>query len=253
MITEATEPGRGNMFQGSMLSRISRWLLLPCAAITLAANCLAQEAAEERPTPTLAELVSSADLVAVVRVLDTDYEYTREFPSGGTAFLQVLIPYKVSRPLEDIVEVYEEGLREGECYFENPTVLEEGRRHLVFLRLSEDVEDQYNGLEAGCKLDVLVTDENRYALRYPLRGLPIADDVSGLVRALTYQDAYAVVEEDDITPPERISLLEQGYLEVAGEQRFRFTHGIPLEEFRSLVGPDLLTLDRSLKQVQSRQ
>lgn len=254
MIPKATEPGRGFMFQCSMLTQGLRRLLLPCTALLLAANGQAQEeTAEDRPTPTLAELVSAADLVAVVRVLDTDYEYTREFPSGGTAFLQVLVPYKVSRPLEDIIEVYDEGLHEGECYFENPTVLEEGRRHLVFLKFSEDFEDQYNGLDAGCKLDVLVTDENRYALRYPLRGLPLADDVSVLARALTYQDSYAVVAEADITPPERIRLLEQGFLEPAGEQRFRFTHGIPLEAFRSLVGPDVLTLDRSLKQTGSAQ
>lgn len=241
------------MLQNTMLNlALKRWLWC-CSALALAANGLAQETTEERPSPTLASLVSTADLVAVVQVLDTDYEYTREFPSGGTAFLRVLVPYKVSRPLEDIVEVYEEGLHQGECYFESPTVLEEGRRHLVFLRFSEDFEDQYTGLDAGCKLEVLVTNENRYALRYPLHGLPLADDVSALARELTYQDSYAVVAEADITPPDRIQLLDQGYLEPVGEQHFRYTHGVPLEDFRELLGPDALTLDRSLKQVQSGQ
>lgn len=208
----------------------------------------AQEGAEpaDRPPPSLAELVAEADLVALVRVLDTDYEYVREFPAGGTAFLQVLLPYKVNRPLEDVIQVYDEGLHEGECYFDNPTVLEEGRRHLVFLKFSKDVKDQYNGLSAGCRLDVLVNEQNLYALRYPLNGIEIADDFSASAERMTFRDANAVVADENISPDERNRLLEQGYLEKL-EGKFRFTHGIDLGEFRRLMGPEAHTLDRSLK------
>jgi len=196
--------------------------------------------------PSLAELAKAADLVAVVRVLDTDYEYTREFPSGGSAFLEPLITYKANRPPEEILQVYEEGLHAGECYFRNPSVLEEGNRHLVFLKFSEDVKGQYNGLPAGCKLDVLVTDENRYALRYPLSGMRISEDVSGLARELAFQDENAFVADENITPPVRARLLEAGQLIKDGE-RYRYTVGVPLEEVRKLLGPDGVTTDRSLK------
>jgi len=193
-----------------------------------------------------AELAARADLVAVVRVLDTDYEYTRGFPSGGTAFLQVLIAYKVGRPLEDIIKVYEEGLHAGECYFENPTVWEEGRRHLVFLKFSPDVDDQYNGLPGGCKLDVLVSRDNRYALRYPVSGLAVTDDLKPFARRMDFSDEYAHVKDENISPGERQALLDAGYL-VKNGQRFAFTHGIELSVIRKLMGPDAPTLDRSLK------
>jgi hypothetical protein len=232
--------------QNGQTGVIMRTLTLLAAYLLLPLFSAAQEPAPEPAPPALAELASAADLIAVVRVLDTDYAYTREFPSGGSAFLEVLVPYKVSRPLEDIIEVYEEGLHAGECYFRNPTVLQEGSRHLVFLRFSEDVEDQYNGLEPGCSLEVLVTTENRYALRFPLNGMDITDELSGLATEMVFQDENALIRDEDITPPVRVSLVEQGYLVPEGE-RFRLTHGVPLEEVRKLLGPAGLTLDRSLK------
>ena len=201
---------------------------------------------EALPAVLLADLAADADLIALVRVLDTDYEYTREFPSGGTAFLKILIPYKVSRPLEDIIYVYEEGLHPGECYFKNPTVLEEGRRHLVFLKFSEDVKDQYNGLETGCKLEVLVNNNDSYAVRYPVNGIKLADDLSGHARPMIFADPYALLEDEDITPTERNVLLESAYLS-ALENQYRYTHGIDISAIRQLMGPEGLTLDRSLK------
>jgi hypothetical protein len=212
----------------------------------------AREPVEVKPGPQpaqkvlLRDLVRQADLVALVQVLDTDYEYTRAFPSGGTAFLRVLIPYKVTRPLEDVIEVYEEGLREGECYFANPTVLEEGRRHLVFLKFSTDVENQYGGLPSGCKLEVLVNRERRYALRYPPGGIELADDLVQHARIMAFGDAYALLEDEEITPTERNALLQDGYL-AEQDGRYRFTHGIDISVIRQLMGPEGLTLDRSLK------
>lgn len=204
---------------------------------------------EEQPPVealTLPEIAARADLVALVQVADTDYEYTRSFPSGGTAFLRVLIPYKVSRPLEDLIQVYEEGLHEHECYFPNPTVFEEGRRYLVFLRFSVDVKEQYNGLDQGCALEALVTADNRYALIYPLTGLALSEDYADHVQALNFADAYAVFEEDAMSPDLRKELLAAGYLAEDGE-RYRYTHGIGLTTARQLLGPEALTMDRALK------
>jgi hypothetical protein len=223
-------------------------ILIPVLMVILASPSFAQEAAEEETIPPvlLSELAAQADMIALVRVLDTDYEYTREFPSGGTAFLEVLIPYKVTRPLEDIIEVYEEGLHAGECYFENPSVLEEGQRHLVFLKFSDDVKEQYNGMKQGCKLEALVRQDGRYALRYPLNGIELADDLNPLAEEMVFQDANAVLDDEEITPDTRNELVQNGYL-VAIEQRFEYTHGIELTEIRKLLGPEGLTLDRSLK------
>ena len=80
----------------------------------------------------LTELSAAADLVALVQARDTDYFMRRDIPVSGSAFLKVLIPYKMDQDL-DLVEVYEKGLHENECYFPNPTVFEEGRRYLLFV------------------------------------------------------------------------------------------------------------------------
>ncbi|NIP17430.1 MAG: hypothetical protein GWM87_04160 [Xanthomonadales bacterium] len=204
------------------------------------------DGSDARPPIPLAELAAGSDLVALVQVLDTDYEYVRGFPSGGTAFLRVLIPYKVGRAQEDIIEVYDEGLYEHECYFENPPVGEEGRRYLVFLRFSEEVEDQYNGHGHGCKLPVLVSRSNRYVLRFPPKGIALSDDLEELAEPTDFADRHALVEEEDLSPAERDDLLARGLLEPAGE-RFRYTHGVELGSVRTLMGEKNLTRDRFLR------
>jgi hypothetical protein len=205
-----------------------------------------KETAAELPPPSLSELAAEADLVALVQVLDTDYEYARDFPTGGTAFLRVLIPYKLNRPLPDIVEVYDEGLHEGECYFPNPPLTEEGRRYLLFARDNPDVEGQYLGLGPGCALTALVTSDNRYALRYPAEGFELADDLEPLAEPIDFADAHAVVDYEEIDADERLDLLARGYLEEREERTYKLTHGIPLAAVRQLLGEENLTRDRAL-------
>jgi len=231
--------------------KLSNFLLMLILAI---GNATAQENTEKEAVPEvfLRDLAAEADLIALVRVLDTDYEYIRYFPSGGTAFLQVLVPYKVSRPLEDIISVYDEGLHDGECYFDNPSVMEEGRRHLVFLKFSPDVEDQYNGLKYGCALEVLVREDNLYALRYPLNGMDLTDDFSAHAKAMVFKDPYALLEDEEISPDVRNHLLESGQL-IAIDGSFRYTQGIELSVVRKLMGPQGLTLDRAARQYPRKQ
>jgi hypothetical protein len=194
----------------------------------------------------LETLAGNADLVALVQVLDTDYEYARDFPVGGTAFLRILIPYKLDRPRPDIIEIYDEGLRPGTCYFPNPEVTEEGRRYLLFVRKSPDVEGQYTGLETGCSLTALVTEDNRYALRYPAEGLPLTDDLSALARPLNFADGHAIIDYEDLSVEDRLDLLERGLLTELEDRTYRVNQGIPLSEIRPLLGEDNLTLDRAL-------
>ena len=222
-------------------------LLVLAAALMVPGLVLAQDEAPALPPLTLAELAAASDLVALVQVADTDYQYAREFPTGGTAYLRVLISYRVSAPIGEIIEVYDEGLHAHECYFENPSVLAEGRRHLVFLRDNPAVDGQFLGLHSGCALEVLVTTSNRYALRYPLFGMAIADDVAALVEPMEFTDAYAFPEDEDLTVAERNELLAAGYLERREDGRFRFTHGIELSALRQLIGAKNLTLDRAAR------
>jgi hypothetical protein len=223
-------------------------VLLVAGVFTMSVS--AQDPAGEEtppsPPPTLEQLAGSADFIALVQVLDTDYEYAREFPVGGTAFLRVLIPYKLDRPLPDIVEVYEEGLHAGECYFPNPPLTEEGRRYLLFARRNPDVEGQYLGLATGCALTVLVTAENRYTLRYPAEGLDFSDDLAALARPTLFADAHAVLDYEELDVAERNDLLERGLLEPLEDRTYRLTQGVPLSEVRGLLGDDNLTRDRTL-------
>jgi len=199
------------------------------------------------PKPSLADLASKAELIALVQVADTDYVYAREFPTGGRAYLRVLIPYKVTEPIGDMIEVYEEGLHPHECYFKDPTVYEEGRRFLVFLRRNPQKAGQYLGLPEGCALQVLVTKDNLYALRYPLSGIDLSDDLSEFAERLVFADRYAAFDDDGMTVAERNRLLEGGFLERT-DSGYRYTHGVDLSTVRRLIGEDAMSPDQSLLQ-----
>jgi len=163
------------------------------------------------PAVSLAELAAKADLVALAQVKDTDYFRRREIPVSGSAYLKVLIPYRMDHAAE-LIEVYEKGLRDGECYFPNPTVFEEGRRYLVFLVRDTEEKSRYRGLAEGCALDVLVDDNNRYALRYPATGILLSDSLDDLAVDLKFSDPYAVVEDESLPPALRDAMLTAGQL-----------------------------------------
>ena len=155
----------------------------------------------------LAELAQKADAIMLAQVKDTDYFYRHEYPVNGSAYLKVLIPYKLNHPV-DIVEVNERGLHENECYFPNPTVFEEGRRYLLFLKKDPENPEHFRGLAEGCALDVLVDENNQYALRYPVSGIELSDSLEELAREMTFSDPYAIENEDSLTSTQRNILLE---------------------------------------------
>jgi hypothetical protein len=202
----------------------------------------------------LAELAAEADLVALAQLRDTDYRRQRNIPVSGAAYLRVLIPYKGVKAGE-IIEVFEKGLRDTECYFPNPTVFEEGRRYLLFLRRDPAEPERFRGLPEGCALDVLVDTDNGYALRYPLNGIAVSDLLAGLAREMAFADPYSIVEDRDLPPSERSELQSGGFIAPHSDDRqsaetqsgslapppeyrgprWRYTHGIPLESFRPLL------------------
>jgi hypothetical protein len=234
--------------------------MLPALLLSLATCCSAPKAADSPAAVSLAELARQAELVALAQVRDTDYRMQRGIPVSGSAFLRLLIPYKLDRPelrSGDIVEVYERGLRAGECYFPNPTVYEEGRRYLLFLRRDPEAPERYRGLTPGCAIDVLVDRDNRYVLRIPVTGIPLADALASLAEPMQFADPYAVIDDEALPPSQRNAMLAAGQIEAYTEeiaaadprspaapppaQRWRYTRGIELTAIR-----DLLQLERDL-------
>ncbi|MEE4218822.1 MAG: hypothetical protein V2I48_14495 [Xanthomonadales bacterium] len=195
--------------------------------------------AGETPAISLSDLAAKSDLVILAQARDTDYFMRREIPVGGSAYLRVLIPYKAD-PTVDIVQVYEKGLHENECYFPNPTVFEEGRRYLLFLVRDPEEPERYRGQPEGCALEVLVDSNNRYALRYPVTGVRLSDDMAALARPMSFSDSYALVRDQELAPAERNAMLEAGQIEPHGDETWRYTMGISLGEARRLIAPEAL-------------
>jgi hypothetical protein len=194
---------------------------------------------QQKQAVSLTELAMKADLVAIAQVKDTDYVFTRSFPSEGSAYLRILIAYKVNRPGEEIIEVYEKGLHRNECYFENPTVFEEGRRYLVFFRNDPEDPEIYRGLPEGCALEVFVSKDSRYALKYPVTGFKLADHLDELATEYDFRDNYALVSEESLSPAERDDLLSRGLI-IPYQDNFKYTHGVDLTTARKLITTEAL-------------
>lgn len=236
--------------------------------ITLVLLFFASQAVAEEPTPSaiaptsLAALANAADVVVLAQARDTDYFERREIPVSGSAYLKVLIPYKGSQAVGDIIEVYEKGLHPHECYFPNVTVFEEGRRYLLFLKKDPALdEDRYRGLPEGCALDVLVDSNNRYALRYPVTGITLSDALEPLATDMSFSDSYAIVDDETLLPEQRDAMLAAGEIieyqpeeitsdeetahwkpasEAVGRQ-WIYTRGVSLTEARKLIGAENLS------------
>ncbi len=190
----------------------------------------------------LAELTANADLVILAQVKDTDYFMRRDIPVSGSAYLKVLIPYKTDHPA-DLIEVYEKGLHDHECYFPNPSVFEEGRRYLLFLKKDPEDEKRYRGLPQGCALDVLVGSDNRYALRYPVTGIDLSDPFGELALDMKFSDRYAIVDDEVLLPTRREAMLADGLIVpyASPQVQWIYTRGISLSAVRKLMGTDNLS------------
>ena len=185
----------------------------------------------------LLTLLATGPVLAQVR--DTDYLRRREIPVSGSAYLKVLIAYKLDRR-QDLIEIYERGLHERECYFPDRTVFEEGRRYLLFLRRDPEDNERFRGMSEGCALEALVDENNRYALRYPVSGINLSDPLEGVSRPMTFSDAYAVVSEEDLLPAQRDAMLNAGHLRPYEAGGYIYTTGVELTEARRLMGEALL-------------
>lgn len=231
----------GNRPQQALRDIIGQMRLLFIFALLLTPLTVSAEQAADASTSavSLTELAAAADLVALVQARDTDYFLRRDIPVSGSAFLKILIPYKMDQDI-DLVEVYEKGLHDNECYFPNPTVFEEGRRYLLFVKRDPEDPERYRGLPQGCALEALVMADNRYAVRWPLDGIRLSDPVEELVTEMEFADGYALVNDDDLPPSERNAMLEAGQIVADGAGSWRFTMGIELTALRRLIDPEAL-------------
>ena len=214
--------------------------ILICLVLAIAATSLFAQDERLVPTISLAGLGAKAEVIVLAQVKDTDYSYRRGYPVSGSAYLKILIPYRLDKPM-DIIEVYEKGLHQNECYFPNPTVFEEGRRYLLFVQRDPDKPDRYRGLTEGCALDVLVDRDNQYAVRYPVTGIDLTDPLEDLAVEMQFGDSYAFEDEDSLTSTERNILLNAGLIvPVEGSDKktpqWLYTHGIDLVTVRKMLG-----------------
>lgn len=199
----------------------------------------APAAAEDQPT--LARLFADADLVALARVEQTDYEKTRDFPSSGSAILKVLIPYKgIERG--QIFEVAEQGLEETACYYPELAILQiEGDRFLVFAN-SEPSETVYRGFAPGCKIPVAVMSNSLYAIIAPVPGLTLPEEV---IEEVEFADPAAFVDATEFTSAQikRLETLYHARAITPGEfepnfKRYVYTRGVPISGLRRLLSAD---------------
>ncbi len=204
------------------------------AGVEPAAGSASESAAAGRPT--LAELAAGADLVALAQVYYTDYDYKRGFPIRGSAYLKILIGYKVPVGIDSLV-VYEQGLRRDECYFPLTRYGEDGPRYLVFLARHPD--GAWRGHPGTCKVPVAVTRDNKYAIPWPRREIALPPEGEERIREMEFSDRLAVIDHSDMTR----SLAERRAGEIDGEIRqygIVYRHGLPLVGIRDLLGRDNL-------------
>ncbi len=199
------------------------------------------QSGEEASEPTLAELASGADFIGIAKVDTTEYETVRELPSEGFAILNVLVAYRHPGEVREApgsIDVYEEGFGKDACYY--PERQNEGRRYLVFLKErtgnDEDGEEKtgFKGMKPGCMLPVLITDDNRFALRFPVPDVEIRD--RSVIRKMDFADPDAFITAGQTLSYTRVDyMFENGWLRQADDDRHVFTTGIYLRDARRLM------------------
>jgi hypothetical protein len=215
---------------------------LTALLILLPALLLAEDTPPPRMTP--AELAADSDLVVLAQLDRVNYEERRGFPVKGTAWLNVLVRYKVDQPI-DMIRLVEEGFGPDRCYFDDIPMWQELPRYLLFLNRTEG--RSFEGNRNGCKLEVLVTRDNRYAVRWPQENLHLDAAGEALVQELDFHGPNAFVDVSEMTSIRREDLTERYFLVEDEQGRFRYSRGIPIEDFRTLLGAENLTQDRQLR------
>lgn len=221
-----------------VLQHMKKILIVLALSLSFAAS--AQEE-EEREIRTPAELASESDFVLLARLEAYEYEERREIPVEGKTWFDVLVPYKVPSPTER-VQVKEEGFGENKCYFADVTLWGDLPRYLLFL--IRDEEGDIRGHPDGCAIPVLITTDNKYAVRWPLENVEVGEEAENMVQEFEFHGAGAFIDLSEMTSIRREETVEQKYLVKTDSGKHRYTRGILLEDFRQVLGKENLTKDR---------
>jgi len=232
------------------LTALLTFLLLFAGATSAQEPTEPDESAEDRPLTTPAQRADESDYVVLAQLHIYKYENKRDVPVAGDSWFDVLVSYKVPRPVERI-KVVEEGFGERKCYFEDVELFNEMPRYLLFLVDYEQGEaGEVRGHPDGCAVPVVTTTDNRYAVRWPIENLRFDSDVESLVEELEFHGPGAFVDLSDMVGYRREEQIERLDLVPAEDDRgrreiYRYTRGIPLGVFRKeLIGTENLTRDR---------
>ncbi|MDT8449963.1 MAG: hypothetical protein RQ847_07280 [Wenzhouxiangellaceae bacterium] len=192
----------------------------------------------------LAERAETSDLVVIARLERVKYRYRNEFPIEGEAWFRPLITYKSPPRSGGLIIVGEKGLHENECYFPRTNPWDEKPRYLLFLNRDPDT-DSVRGHPEGCAIEILVTDRNRYAARWPQpafggehgRGDPA---LAELAREMDFQGPMSRIDAGDMLAHQRRDRAERDFMRLDGTDLIP-TRGIELTELRRLMQPGLET------------
>ena len=221
--------------------------------VSAAALLLAGTAASAQMHP-LAQRAADSDVVVLAQLERTDYEYTRGFPVDGRAWFTTLLAYKAPRVVERFI-VKESGLKDNECYFPEQVSGQEGARYLLFL--VRDPEDGWRGHPDGCSLEVLVTADNRYALRWPQAGFGGEggrgdEAVQARVEPMDFQGPRSRIDASEMLSHQREARAEAQFMRIDGTDLLP-TRGIELGEFRALIRDGLVDEDGALQAREQRR
>ena len=203
-------------------------------AFVLLMPLMVAASAEARGLPP-ERMAAESDVVVVAQLERTDYEYRRGFPVAGRAWFRVLISYKNPRRVERLI-VHEEGIKDIECYFPDDPGAIEQPRYLLFLK--RDAENRLRGHPAGCALELLVTSDSRYALRWPQESMVLDDEGLKRVQEFEFQGPLSRIDASDETRTAREAMAERNYMRIDGTDLY-YTRGILLGDFRRLMAAGL--------------
>lgn len=219
-------------------------LLLPAIFCVPSLLGSPQFAAAQDDAHWLADRAATSDIVALAQLDRIDYEYKRDFPVDGEAWLRPLITYRSQAPLKGVIIVREQGLSENECYFPRMAPWDERPRYLLFL-VEDSESGTIKGHPDGCAIQILVTADGSYAARWPQPAFGGEDGRGGealqaLVEEMTFQGPMARIDASDMLVHQRRERAERDFMRLEDSMLIP-TRGIELTDLRRLMQSGLET------------